>query len=38
METYNVHGESAQIFIMRKNKLDVNIQVEDTQWDKWFWK
>ena len=33
METYIVHGESAQIFIMRKTKLEVNFQVQDTQWD-----
>ena len=31
METYIVHGESAQILIMRKAKLDVNFQVQDTQ-------
>ena len=31
METDTVHGESAQIFIMRKAKLEVNFQVQDTQ-------
>ena len=31
MDIYIVHGESAQIFIMRKTKLDVNFQVQDTQ-------
>ena len=33
METYIVHGESAQILIMRKTKLDVNFQVQDTPCD-----
>ena len=33
METYVVHGESAQFFIMRKAKLEVNFQVQGTQWD-----
>ena len=32
-ETYIVHGESAQIFIMRKTKLEINFQVLDTQLD-----
>ena len=31
METYIVHGESAQFFIMRKDKLEVNFQGQDTQ-------
>ena len=31
METYIVHGEPAQIFIMRKTKLEINFQVYDTQ-------
>ena len=31
METYSVHGEPAQIFIMRKTKLEINFQVYDTQ-------
>ena len=31
METYFVHGESAQIFVMRKLKLEINFQVQDTQ-------
>ena len=30
-ETYILHGESAQILIVRKTKLDVNFQVQDTQ-------
>ena len=33
METYIVHGESPQIFIITKTKLEVNFQVQDTQWD-----
>ena len=33
MEAYIVHGESAQILIMRKVKLDLNFKVQDTQWD-----
>ena len=31
METYIIHGESAQNFTTRKNKLDVNFHVLDTQ-------
>ena len=31
--TYVAHGESAQIFIMRKTKLEVNFQAQDTHWD-----
>ena len=31
METYIVHGESVQIFILRKTKLEVNFQGQDTQ-------
>ena len=31
METYIVHGKPAQIFIMRKTKLEINFQVYDTQ-------
>lgn len=30
METYTVHGELAQIFIMRKTKLEINFQLQDT--------
>ena len=33
MKTYIIHGESAHISIMKKTKLDVNFQVEDTQLD-----
>ena len=33
MKACIVHGESAQIFIMRKTKLEINFQVQDTQWD-----
>ena len=30
METYIVYGKSAQMFILRKTKLEINIQVQDT--------
>ena len=31
METYIVHGKSAQNFVMRKTKVEINFQVQNTQ-------
>ena len=31
METYIVHGESAQMFAIRKMKLEISFQAQDTQ-------
>ena len=33
MEAYIVHGESAQIFVERKAKLEINFKVQDTKQD-----
>ena len=33
METYIDHGELIQIFVMRKTNLEINFQLQATQWD-----